>query len=232
MFFYDINHPEKILLHFHGFGSSIKGKKTLFIKELLHKRKNASFFAIDMEYEKHTTSEILAFLDSFLEGLRKKFSYIYLSGSSHGGYILLNYLRFYSPRKIDRVFLWAPSLRTLDFILKEISSQQKKEWLQKKKPLLLEENGRILEIPYAFFQDIKKKNYEILQKDQLFLPSSLRKIKFYIVHGKKDDIVPIEDTRKLVKVLGKRVAFYKEVEEDHFLDKSFPKLAKRLFSSF
>ncbi|MCS7170745.1 MAG: alpha/beta hydrolase, partial [Aquificaceae bacterium] len=216
---------ELILIHLHGFASNVKGSKVALLREKSLGGR-FSLFAMDMGYETTTTTLTLEVLDTLVLGFSQKFREIWLSGSSHGGYVCLNYLRFYSPEVVKKVFLFAPSYSTLSLILKEVGEEKCKEWLSGEKELSFVEceTGLEITINKNFALDILEKGYELISEDGnvLFPENPLYEI--YIFHGTQDRIVPVEHSRLFaskVKVKG-----FFELEDDHRLTKAFPDIVE------
>ncbi|MFN3946589.1 MAG: YqiA/YcfP family alpha/beta fold hydrolase [Aquificaceae bacterium] len=222
MFIYENTNPELILIHLHGFASDVKGNK---IKLLVERSKKGvfSFFAMDMDYQTTTTTKTLEVLDALVKGFSQKFKEIWLSGSSHGGYIALNYLRFYTPEKVSKVFLFAPSYSTLSLTLQEVGREKCEKWLKGEEELhFIEcETGLEITIHKDFAVDIEQKGYEIIQDSKVNFPKD-PKYHLYIFHGTFDRIVPIDHSRLFVREV--KVQKYVEVEDDHRLSNTFSDL--------
>ncbi|WP_448584224.1 YqiA/YcfP family alpha/beta fold hydrolase [Thermocrinis sp.] len=223
MFIYENINEETLLIHLHGFASSVRSSKVLAIKDLAISTGRFSIFAMDMDYQSTTTSRVLEVLDSLVKGFCRKFKKLILSGSSHGGYISLNYLRFYSPECIERVLLFAPSYNTLRLTLEEVGYRGVEEWLEGKKEFSFVECETGLEITMHkdFAVDILQKGYEILEGDNVNFPE-VPPVSLFIAHGTQDRIVPVEHSRKFVSKV--KVSAYKEVEDDHRLTNTFKTL--------
>jgi predicted esterase YcpF (UPF0227 family) len=116
MFIYEREHPEELLIHLHGFASNVKSSKVFALRDFALKSGRFSLFAMDMDYQ-HTTTRTLEVLDALIRGFCQKFKSLGLSGTSHGAYVILNYLRFYSSQCVSRAFLFAPSCSTLELTL-------------------------------------------------------------------------------------------------------------------
>ncbi|ADC89104.1 hypothetical protein Thal_0470 [Thermocrinis albus DSM 14484] len=208
-----------VLVHLHGFASDITSRKVKLLYQLSEER-SFSFLAMDMEYHKTTTTQVLQFLHTVLLGLSVEFGEIILSGSSHGAYVVLNYLRFYPLPKVKKAFLFAPSYSTLALILRDAGYQKSERWLRGEEDLTLEDchEGQSITINRNFAVDIMERGYEILVEDTVNFPQD-PPAQLYITHGVYDDVVPVDHSRIFVKKV--RVTQYKEVEDDHSLTKTF-----------
>jgi predicted esterase YcpF (UPF0227 family) len=122
MFIYERVHPEVLLIHLHGFASNVKSSKVLALRDFALKSGRFSLFAMDMDYQHTTTTKTLEVLDALIRGFCRKFKSLVLSGSSHGAYVILNYLRFYSSQCVSRALLLAPSYSTLKLTLEEVGT--------------------------------------------------------------------------------------------------------------
>ncbi len=228
MFFYDLNNKERLWLHLHGFATNVLGKKIEIMRDYFKRTELFSFFATDMDYEKHTTTEALNFLEVLIGGFSQKFKSITLSGSSHGAYIAVNYLRFKNKGNVENLVLFAPSFETLSLIIKEIGREKIKNWLEGKESLRIIEEGREIEIIKEFARDIIENGYEIIENDKVKFRNP--GVRIFIVHGKNDEIVPVERTKLFVSQV--KVERFIEVDDDHQLSNTFseifPKIVKEL----
>jgi pimeloyl-ACP methyl ester carboxylesterase len=225
MFFLDINNPQRIWIHLHGFGTDITGSKIEFARNYFRRTKLYSFFAMDMDYEKHTTTEVLDVLEALVLGFSDRFGEITLCGSSHGGYVVANYLRFRKLGNVKKTLLLAPSFETLGLIVRELGEDKVKRWLEGREPLRFEEEGREIEVREDFAKDIREKGYEILEGDRVNFPQD-PPVSLVVVHGRRDEIIPVERTRTFVSKV--RVSRYVEVDDDHQLSETFGRILLQL----
>ncbi|RLJ70806.1 hypothetical protein BCF55_1089 [Hydrogenivirga caldilitoris] len=225
MFFYDENNPEKLWIHLHGFATNVLGSKIEFARNYFRRTKAYSFFAMDMDYEKHTTTEVLIVLEAIVLGFSERYKHITLCGSSHGAYIATNYIRFRKLGNIKGLLLLAPSFETLSLIVKELGEEKVKRWLEGKETLRFKEQDLEIEVRQDFATDIIRNGYEILQGNEVRFPEE-PPVDIVIVHGEEDEVVPIERTRLFVEHV--RVNRFLEVEDDHQLSKSFGKVLTEL----
>ncbi|RMH80459.1 MAG: alpha/beta hydrolase [Acidobacteria bacterium] len=225
MFIFENTNPKVILIHLHGFASNVSGSKV----ELLRKKAKEgrfSFFAMDMEYHKSTTTETLEVLDALVKGFSQKFGEVWLSGSSHGGYVALNYLKFYRPETVTKVFLFAPSYSTLSLTVQEAGGEEGcKGWLEGKEELHIVEceTGLELTINREFARDILERGYEILRGNEVDFPRDIP-YELYLFHGKQDSVVPVDHSRLFCNEV--KVKLCKELHDDHRLSKSFEELLR------
>ncbi|WP_299199582.1 YqiA/YcfP family alpha/beta fold hydrolase [Thermocrinis sp.] len=227
MFIYERVHPDVLLIHLHGFASNVKSSKVLALRDFALKSGRFSLFAMDMDYQHTTTTRTLEVLDALIRGFCQKFKSLVLSGSSHGAYVILNYLRFYPSQCVSRALLFAPSYSTLKLTLEEVGQELAKAWLEGKEELSFTEceTGLELTIHREFARDILEKGYEILEGDRVNFPTE-PPVDLVIVHGTKDEVVPVEHSRIFVSKV--KVKDYKEVDDDHRLSGTFKTLMEEL----
>ena len=225
MFFYDDNGTEKLWIHLHGFATNVLGSKIEFARDYFKRTRVYSFFAMDMDYEKHTTTEVLDVLEALVLGFSERYPHITLCGSSHGAYIATNYVRFRKLGNIRSLLLLAPSLRTLDLIVRELGEERVKNWLEGKEVLRFQEEDIEIEVREDFATDILENRYEVIQNGEVNFPND-PPVDIILVHGRRDEIVPIEDSRLFVERV--RVKEFIEVDDDHQLSESFGKVLVNL----
>ncbi|EDP75747.1 YqiA/YcfP family alpha/beta fold hydrolase [Hydrogenivirga sp. 128-5-R1-1] len=227
MFFYDDNNSEKLWIHLHGFASNVLGSKIEFARGLFKRTKSFSFYAMDMNYEKHTTTEVLDVLEALVLGFSDRYRHITLCGSSHGAYIAANYVRFRKLGNVKSLLLLAPSFETLALIVKELGEEKVRKWLEGEESLRFMEGELEIEVREDFATDIVKNGYEIIRGSEVDFPEE-PPVDIVIVHGRRDEIVPIERTRLFVERV--RVKEFIEVDDDHQLSESFGRVLKQLLS--
>lgn len=178
---------------------------------------------MDMDYHRTTTTKTLEVLDALIKGFSQKFERVWLSGSSHGGYVALNYIRFYGAPSVERLYLFAPSYSTLSLTVRELGEEKCKNWLEGKEELQFYDchMGIQISIHKDFARDIMEKGYEIIRGKEVFFPEEPG-VELYIFHGKRDDIVPVESSQLFASKV--KVKLYLEVDDDHRLSATFDKL--------
>ncbi len=176
---------------------------------------------MDMDYHTTTTTKAVEVLDVLIKGFSQKFEEIWLSGSSHGAYVILNYLKLCMPNKVSKVFLFAPSYSTLYLTIREVGEERCKNWLEGKEDLKISEceSGLELLINKDFAVDILEKGYEIISGQEVRFPAEVP-YQIYIFHGTKDEVVPVDYSRLFTSKV--RVKEYLELDgEDHRLSNTF-----------
>ena len=225
MFFYDLSNPDKLWIHLHGFATNVWGSKIEFARSYFKRTKAFSFYAMDMDYEKHTTTEILEVMEALVLGFSERFPHITLCGSSHGAYVAVNYVRFKKLGNVKDLLLLAPSFETLALIVKEVGEEKAKGWIEGREPLKLEEEGREIEIREDFALDILRNGYEIIEGDRVNFPED-PPVGVILVHGTRDEIVPVERSRLFASKV--KLKKFLEVDDDHQLSESFGRVLTRL----
>lgn len=222
MYYYDKNSHSKLWIHLHGLFSNVKGEKIRFLREFFSEEKSYSFFALDMNYEKTFTTATLDLLEIIVRGFSAEYEHITLCGSSHGGYVATNYIRYRELYNIKELILLAPSFETLALIKNHVKDDINK-WLEGKEELTFEEEGNTVSISKEFAKDIIENGYEIIEGDKVHFPEN-PPVEIKIVHGTRDEVIPIERTRLFVSKV--KVKTYVEVEDDHHLDKTIESYIK------
>ncbi|WP_457599944.1 YqiA/YcfP family alpha/beta fold hydrolase [Hydrogenivirga sp.] len=225
MFFYDDNNSRRLWIHLHGFATNVWGSKIEFARNYFKRTKSYSFYAMDMDYEKHTTTEVLNVLEALVLGFSRRYEHITLCGSSHGGYIATNYVRFKELGNVKSLFLLAPSFETLGLIIRELGEERVKGWLEGREVLRFKEEDLEIEVREDFATDILSNGYEIIRDGRVEFPQE-PPVDILIVHGKRDEVVPIERTRLFVRHV--KVKEFIEVDDDHQLSESFGKVLKEV----
>ena len=225
MYFYDINNDKKLWFHLHGLATNVMGEKINFLRNYFKEKKIYSFFAMDMDYEKHTTTDTLETLEILLRGFSQKYEHITICGSSHGGYVALNYLKFKPLLNIKKVVLLAPSYNTLGLIIETFGKEKLKNWLEGKEEIEIEEEDRKVEFIKDWAKDIIEHGYEIIRDGKVDFPKDIP-VEILIMHGIRDNIVPIKYSEMFTKQV--KVKKFLKVEDDHKLNESLKKYIEEL----
>jgi len=225
MLIYEATNPQLILIHLHGFASNVVGSKVSFLRERSLQGR-FSFFAMDLDYHTTTTTRTLEVIDVLVKGFSQKFEEVWLSGSSHGGYVILNYIKLYRPNRVKKVFLFAPSYSTLQLTMEEVGEENCKNWLEGKEDLKIVEceTGLEVVINREFAADIRERGYEIIYDGEINFPTELP-YEIYVFHGTKDNVVPVEHSRLFTSKV--KVKHYLEIEDDHRLSNTFKDIVEK-----
>jgi len=190
-----------VIILCHGFGTSKDGFTCTRLEEILGGQ-GISTFRFDFfghgesegKLEEITASEAVDDILKAMEFLKKKgYSKIGLVGSSFGGFASL-----VAASKIAGLYLLAlksPVSDYLGFLSSHQDKQEIEKWKAKGFTTYVTADGQKLKINYAFFEDAKKINgYD-----------SARKIKMpaLIVHGDRDETVPVGQSKKTASLIRK-----------------------------
>ena len=225
MFFYDRNDPKRLWLHLHGLATNVYGQKIEFLRNYFFEKGLYSFFAMDMDYEKHTPTNTLDLLKVLISGFSEEYEEITLCGSSHGAYVALNYVRFRPLYNLKRLVLLAPSYNTLTLILDTFGREKFKEWLEGKEEATIVEEDREITFIKEWAKDILENDYEIIEGDKVKFPAE-PPVEIVIMHGMRDEIVPIKYSELFVSKV--KVKKFLKVDDDHGLNESVRKYIEEL----
>ena len=185
------------IVFLHGFKSDLEGDKPKALYKFCKKNK-IGFLALEYSghgksYGKFEYGTITSWTQDAEKVIRKKIpkKKIILVGSSMGGWIGLNLFKFFSKRIIAFVGI-APAPEFLDRLMWNKFTKKIKKQLIKNKFYIFNHGGFEYNISYNLIKDGRKN--KILNKN------FKNKIYLTILHGKKDGIVPIYISRKIMKV--------------------------------
>jgi hypothetical protein len=193
----DFNVPVIILCH--GFTVS-KDNSTYRRLEPMLNEKNITTFRFDFfghgesegNFEDVTVSEGVDDILNAIEYLKQKgFSKIGLVGSSFGG--ISSIMAASKTNDLFVLVLKSPVSDYLEVEIKRRTKQKIDEWRSKGFIIHTNSKGEKKKLNYSFFEDAKKNNgYEAAKKI---------KIPTLIVHGDKDQDVPIEQSKKTAGII-------------------------------
>ncbi len=181
----------------HGFKSDLEGDKPKTLYKFC-KKNNIGFLALEYSghgksYGKFEDGTITSWTRDAKEIIKKKIhrKKLILVGSSMGGWIGLNLFSFFNKRIIAFIGI-APAPEFLERLMWNKFSKKVKKQLVKEKYYIFNHSNFEYNISYKLIKDGRKN--KILNK--IFK----NKIYLTILHGKKDDVVPISISRKIMKV--------------------------------
>ena len=192
------NSSDEIYVDFlHGFKSDLEGDKPKTLYKFC-KKNNIGFLALEYSghgksYGKFESGTITSWTRDAKKVIRKKIfkkKYI-LVGSSMGGWIGLNLFNSFSKKIIAFVGI-APAPEFLDRLMWNKFTNKVKKKLIKEKSYIFNHGGFEYNISYNLIKDGRK--------NKIFNKIFKNKIPLTIFHGKKDDVVPISISRKIMKV--------------------------------
>tara|TARA_Y100000591_G_scaffold136387_1_gene116971 strand:- start:447 stop:1223 length:777 start_codon:yes stop_codon:yes gene_type:complete len=220
------------IVFLHGFKSDLEGDKpkTLF---KFCKENKIGFLALEYSghgksYGKFEDGTITSWTKDAKNIIRKKIKQkkLILVGSSMGGWIGLNLLQSFK-KNIHAFVGIAPAPEFLDRLMWKNFSKKAKRQLVNEKFYSFNHGGFEYNISYNLIKDGRKnkilcKNF----KDKIFLT---------ILHGKKDNVVPISISKKILKIFKnakKKLIIIKN--GDHSLSKknNLKRLTKEIYNIY
>lgn len=189
----------QIVILCHGFSSTKDNSTNLRLEEILRKNKISSFRfdfyghgESDGKFENITISEAVDDVLKSISYLKKrKYKKIALMGGSFGG--IASIMAASKTKGLAFLVLKCPVSNYKEKRLLEMSKFELETW--KKKGWTYYESGRHgkLRLNYTFFQDFDKNNG--------YLAAKKIKAPTLIVHGDKDESVPIEQSKKTSRLI-------------------------------
>ena len=185
------------VLFLHGFKSDLEGDKPKALYKFCKKRKIGF---LGLEYSGHGKSygrfedgTITSWTQDAKKIIKKKIKNkkIILVGSSMGGWIGLNLFKSLKQKIIGFVGI-APAPEFLDRLMWNKFTKKIRKELIKNKFYIFNHGGFEYNISYNLIKDGRK--------NKIFNKIFNFKIFITILHGKKDDVVPISISRKIMKV--------------------------------
>ena len=132
----------------------------------------------------------ISYIDSIIEYAKEKFGKdikISFYAISFGAYILLNKL-IGDCSNYDNIILRSPAFNMKDILVQSLLKESFEDY--KKNGKAKAGHGGKIEVPYSFYEDLKKNNLYTNYNE---------KRKILVLQGDKDDTAPIEDTYKFIK---------------------------------
>ncbi len=195
--------------YLHGFGSSADSRKGVFMRRALGSD-GVDLTLLELNvpcFEKLTYSRILAFLDRFGDGgdpLR-------LIGSSMGAYLAARWGEL-NPSRVDRLLLLCPGFDLPSRLPFFMNGEQIRRWEREGK--IDVETSALGPRPLHWQFVVDARSHPAFPE----VPCPTR-----IVHGRRDDVVPIEGSRRYAA--GRPHVDLVEVDDDHALEDSLERVA-------
>jgi len=188
-----------IIILCHGFSTSKDGRTYLRLEEILNNN-GISTFRFDFfghgesegKFEEITTSEAVDDIQNAIQFLKASgYKKIGLFGSSFGGMASI-----IAASKTNDLYVLALKSPVSDYLGKISSQEDEQEikvWKEKGFIYVTAPDGRRLKLNYSFFEDAERVNG--------YQSSKKIKIPTLIVHGDKDETVPIEQSKKTASLI-------------------------------
>jgi hypothetical protein len=205
------------ILFLHGFGSSARATKSRYFRERLASWTQAVYHAIDfnptpVDFEYVTATGLINRLRQYL--LDHDLQTVDLIGSSFGGLVATHYAHRYGG--VRRMFLLAPALRWRSW---DLTSDQLQAW---------EEAGATPMIHFAFDREIPVR-FDLQVDGMRYLEPAPPAAPALILHGRKDESVPVADSRQYAAEFPDRVRLH-EIDAGHDLNDHLPMIWDQLRS--
>ena len=184
----------------HGFKSDLEGDKPKALYEFC-KKKKIGFLAHEYSghgksYGKFENGTISSWTEDTKKIITKKIKNkkLILVGSSMGGWIGLNLFKSFNKKILAFVGI-APAPEFLERLMWKNFTEKVKKKLIKEKIYIFSHGGFEYNISYNLIKDGRK--------NKIFNKNFKNNIFLTILHGKKDDVVPISISRKILSIFKK-----------------------------
>lgn len=173
----------KTVIHIHGFASSARSTKAKYLAEQMESVRGAEFYALDMsptptDFRYLTTTGAIARLRQVV--LDRQPENLSLVASSFGSLVATYYAHQFGG--VSRLLLLAPLLRwELDWL----SAEQVQRWREK----------GTLAVPHYGFGGEQPLHFGFYQDGQRYQEAAPPAAPTLILHGRHDELVPIERSR-------------------------------------
>jgi len=185
------------IVFLHGFKSDLEGEKPRALYGFC-KKNNIGFLALEYSghgksYGKFEEGTISSWTQDAKKIIKKKIKRkkIILVGSSMGGWIGLNLFKYMNNKILAFVGI-APAPEFLDRLMWKNFTPRVKKKLINQKFHIFNHGGFEYNISYNLIKDGRK--------NKVFNKNFKYKIYITILHGKKDDVVPISISKKIMKI--------------------------------
>ncbi len=232
LFCESIREIEHIVLYVHGFGGHKDNKAAEYFAEAyLSKKKKCAVCVFDLPChgsdvkKKLTLTDCDLYIDVVVDYIKEqlKVNDICVYGTSFGGYLILKYIHEHDFNPFRRIALRCPAISMTDAMSKRIMTEENIDLLNRGKDVYVGFDRKVL-IDKSFMSDlstfdVRKWEYYDFADDIL------------IVHGTKDEIVSVEESRDFAE--NNIIEFIEIENADHrFQDLKLMKLAHSYMIDF
>ena len=216
------------VLFLHGFKSDLEGDKPKTLFQFCKKNK-IGFLALEYSghgksYGKFENGTISSWTDDTKKIIKKKINKkkLIVVGSSMGGWIGLNLFKYFKKNIVGFVGI-APAPEFLDRLMWNKFTSKVKRQLVKDKFYIFNHGGYEYNISYNLIKNGRKnKIFNKIFQNEIYLT---------ILHGQKDEVVPVIISRKIMKIFKKAKKKLLVIKNgDHSLSKknNLKKLTKEI----
>ncbi len=193
------NRPDTVralVIAFHGFGGHKDNRAAMrFAERATSKKPDCAVLCFDFPCHGEDGQKKISLpnCDEYIKIVLKDVSIrypqaeLYAYGTSFGGYLCLKFI-WENGNPFRKIFLRCPVVKMYDAMVSAILGPEELEKLRKGKDVLAGFDRKV-KISPDFLEEIRE--FDVSQKDYLEFADDI-----LIMHGAKDEIVPIEDDRK------------------------------------
>lgn len=213
IYYNDLHNIKRVILFETGFGGHKDNKAAeKFAVRVLSKYKNVAMITFnwpchgDDVKKKLSLEDCVLYLDLIVKYIREQYTKdeIYAYGTSFGGYTLLHYIAE-KGNPFKKISLRCPAINMYGVITKGIIQRDEMSILEKGKDVPVGFDRKIM-IGMSFLEELK--SVDLFQYDYLDYADDIQ-----IMHGTKDEVVPVEDSRKFAE--ENVIEFYTIENADH-----------------
>ena len=199
VYYNDLNKAEQAVI----FGTGVAGHKDNnaakgFAEKLLSKHKNAIVVVFnwpshgDDVKKKLVLEDCNIYLDQVIQDVKERFHVekLYAYSTSFGGYLFLKYISEHG-NPFEKISLRCPAVNMYDVLTRTIMKNDELDRIMKGKDVLVGFDRKII-VTKALLDDLKEN--DIRQRDYIEYADNI-----LIMHGTKDEVVPIEDSKEFAE---------------------------------
>jgi len=199
VYYNDLNKAEQAVIFGTGFaGHKDNNAAKGFAEKLLSKHKNAIVVVFnwpshgDDVKKKLVLEDCNIYLDQVIHEVKERFHVekLYAYATSFGGYLFLKYISEYG-NPFEKISLRCPAVDMYDVLTRTIMKNDELDRIMKGKDVLVGFDRKII-VTKALLDDLKEN--DIRKRDYIAYADNI-----LIMHGTKDEVVPIEDSKEFAE---------------------------------
>ncbi|MBR4163216.1 MAG: prolyl oligopeptidase family serine peptidase [Solobacterium sp.] len=199
VYYNDLNKAEQAVIFGTGFaGHKDNNAAKGFAEKLLSKHKNAIVVVFnwpshgDDVKKKLVLEDCNIYLDQVIQDVKERFHVekLYAYSTSFGGYLFLKYISEHG-NPFEKISLRCPAVNMYDVLTRTIMKNDELDRIMKGKDVLVGFDRKII-VTKALLDDLKEN--DIRQRDYIEYADNI-----LIMHGTKDEVVPIEDSKEFAE---------------------------------